>query len=95
MTSIKSISGITGTIGGIVNDNLTPINAIKFAAAYGIQLKQQNIKKKISLIIGRDAKICEDTISTEPIIRIYTESISEDEADELAIKFINEIKKCI
>jgi len=95
MALIKSISGIRGTIGGIVNDNLTPINAIKFAAAYGIWLKQQNIKKILSLIIGRDARISGDTISTEPIIRIYTESISEDGADELAIRYINEIKKCI
>ncbi len=36
MALIKSISGIRGTIGGSVNDNLTPIDAVKFAAAYGI-----------------------------------------------------------
>ncbi len=95
MALIKSISGIRGTIGGIVNDNLTPINAIKFAATFGIWLNQQNIKKILSLIIGGEARISGDTISTEPIIRIYTESISEDRADELAIRFINEIKKCI
>ena len=40
MTLIKSISGIRGTIGGVVNDNLTPIDAVKFAAAYGIWLNQ-------------------------------------------------------
>ena len=35
MTLIKSISGIRGTIEGSTGDNLTPINAVKFAAAYG------------------------------------------------------------
>ena len=41
MTLIKSISGIRGTIGGKVEDNLTPIDAVKFAAAYGTWLKNQ------------------------------------------------------
>ena len=35
MTLIKSISGIRGTIGGTVNNGLTPVDAVKFAAAYG------------------------------------------------------------
>ena len=45
MTLIKSISGIRGTIGGEVEDNLTPIDAVKFAAAYGTWLKQQRNKE--------------------------------------------------
>ncbi len=45
MTLIKSISGIRGTIGGAVEENLTPIDAVKFAAAYGTWLKQQRIKE--------------------------------------------------
>lgn len=36
MPLIKSISAIRGAIGGIVNDNLTPIDAVKFSAAYAI-----------------------------------------------------------
>ena len=44
MTLIKSISGIRGTIGGTIGDNLTPIDAVKFAAAYGTWLK--NDRKK-------------------------------------------------
>jgi phosphomannomutase len=64
MTLIKSISGIRGTIGGSVNDNLTPIDAVKFAAAYGMWLKQQNAKKNLSVIIGRDARISGDMISS-------------------------------
>jgi phosphomannomutase len=39
MTLIKSISGIRGTIGGKVGDNLTPVDAVKFASAYGTWLK--------------------------------------------------------
>ncbi|MBP6759772.1 MAG: phosphoglucosamine mutase, partial [Flavobacterium sp.] len=64
MALIKSISGIRGTIGGSVNDNLTPIDAVKFAAAYGMWLKQQNTKKNLSVIIGRDARISGDMISS-------------------------------
>ena len=41
MTLIKSISGIRGTIGGKVNDGLTPIDTVKFAAAYGTWLKNR------------------------------------------------------
>ena len=40
MSLIKSISGIRGTIGGKVQENLTPIDAVTFAAAYGTWLKQ-------------------------------------------------------
>ena len=46
MTLIKSISGIRGTIGGKTGDNLTPIDAVKFAAAYGTFIKQNNPDKK-------------------------------------------------
>ena len=38
MTIIKSISGIRGTIGGKVNENLTPIDTVKYAASYGTYL---------------------------------------------------------
>lgn len=58
MTLIKSISGIRGTIGGAIGDNLTPIDAVKFAAAYGTFIKKQNQEKeKIKIVIGRDARI--------------------------------------
>ncbi|GGZ86178.1 phosphoglucosamine mutase [Algibacter mikhailovii] len=64
MTLIKSISGIRGTIGGTVNNNLTPIDTVKFGAAYGMWLKQQNQKKDLTVIIGRDARISGDMISS-------------------------------
>ncbi|MFH4964772.1 phosphoglucosamine mutase [Gaetbulibacter sp. M235] len=63
MTLIKSISGIRGTIGGKVDENLTPIDAVKFAAAYGMWLKQQNNKVSLKVVIGRDARISGDMIS--------------------------------
>ncbi|MEP3838500.1 MAG: phosphoglucosamine mutase [Algibacter sp.] len=57
MTLIKSISGIRGTIGGEVNNNLTPLDAVKFAAAYGMWLKEKSSKTKLTVVIGRDARI--------------------------------------
>lgn len=57
MTLIKSISGIRGTIGGNVGDNLTPIDAVKFAAAYGVWVKQQRQKETYKVVVGRDARI--------------------------------------
>ncbi|WP_282787192.1 phosphoglucosamine mutase [Flavobacterium croceum] len=59
MTLIKSISGIRGTIGGEVGTNLTPVDAVKFASAYGTFLKQNNKSKlsKLKVVIGRDARI--------------------------------------
>ena len=64
MTLIKSISGIRGTIGGNTGENLTPVDAVKFAAAYGAFIKKRNPKaKKIKVVIGRDARISGKMIS--------------------------------
>ena len=60
MTLIKSISGIRGTIGGAVGDNLTPVDAVKFASAYGSFLKTRHTSKgneRLKVVIGRDARI--------------------------------------
>ena len=62
MTLIKSISGIRGTIGGQVGGNLTPVDAVKFASAYGTWIKQQAQPSnpttgKVTVVIGRDARI--------------------------------------
>jgi len=64
MTLIKSISGIRGTIGGAVEDNLTPIDAVKFAAAYGTWLKQQRNKDNYRVVVGRDARISGEMIQS-------------------------------
>lgn len=61
MTLIKSISGIRGTIGGSVGENLTPVDAVKFASAYGTFLKsiktENNKEDNLKVVIGRDARI--------------------------------------
>lgn len=62
MTLIKSISGIRGTIGGKVGDNLTPLDAVKFASAYGTWLKNAQDPTilhddKLKVVVGRDARI--------------------------------------
>jgi phosphomannomutase len=63
VTLIKSISGIRGTIGGKVGEGLSPLDIVKFAAAYGTWLQQENNAKKLSLVIGRDARISGPIVS--------------------------------
>ena len=57
MTLIKSISGIRGTIGGKSGEALTPIDAVKFAAAYASWIKKRNEGQKVTVVIGRDARL--------------------------------------
>lgn len=57
MSLIKSISGIRGTIGGKVDDNLTPVDVVKFTAAFGTWLQRNKNRKDLTLVIGRDARI--------------------------------------
>lgn len=61
MSLIKSISGIRGTIGGRAGDGLTPIDIVKFAAAYGAWVLEQTNNPKV--IIGRDARISGEMVS--------------------------------
>ena len=56
MSLIKSISGFRGTIGGKPNENLTPIDIVKFASAYGSWLKSKGPGRK-KVIVGRDGRI--------------------------------------
>ncbi len=64
MALIKSISGIRGTIGGKVNDNLTPLDVVKFASAFGTWLQNNKNKKDLTLVIGRDARISGSMVSS-------------------------------
>lgn len=57
MSLIKSISGIRGTIGGKVNENLTPLDVVKFTSAFGTWLQNNKNKKNLTLVVGRDARI--------------------------------------
>ncbi len=61
MTLIKSISGIRGTIGGKPGEGLTPLDIVKFSAAYGTWAMKQTGKNKI--VIGRDARISGDMVN--------------------------------
>lgn len=61
MALIKSISGIRGTIGGRAGEALTPVDVVKFAAAYGtwvLQTTQNN-----TIVVGRDARISGDMVN--------------------------------
>jgi len=65
VTLIKSISGIRGTIGGPAGDGLTPVDIVKYTAAYGTWLKKNSGKgKKLKVVIGRDARISGEMVNS-------------------------------
>lgn len=57
MTLIKSISGIRGTIGGKPGENLSPLDIVKFTAAFVYFHQQQKHKQRIKVVVGRDARL--------------------------------------
>jgi phosphomannomutase len=57
MTLIKSVSGIRGTIGGKPGDNLTPLELLKYTASYIWMIRQKTGKKKLKIVVGRDARL--------------------------------------
>ncbi len=57
MTLIKSISGIRGTIGGQTGENLTPMDAVKFAAGYGAWLKNNTVIVLLLLAVMLDLQV--------------------------------------
>lgn len=63
MTLIKSISGIRGTIGGKIGDNLTPLDVVKFTSAFAQWIKNTTKKEKITIVIGRDARLSGEMVS--------------------------------
>ena len=92
MTLIKSISGIRGTIGGKTNDNLTPLDVVKFSAAYGTWLMQQS--NNHTVIIGRDARISGEMISSLVVntllglgLDVIDLGLSTTPTVEMAVKF--------
>ncbi len=64
MTLIKSISGIRGTIGGKPGEGLSPLDVVKFSAAYATWAKQNTGKNKITVVVGRDARISGEMVSS-------------------------------
>lgn len=72
MALIKSISGIRGTIGGRPGDGLSPVDVVKFTAAYGTWLKRRaGEKKRVKVVVGRDARI-----SGEMVNRLVTATLN-------------------
>ena len=63
MSLIKSISGIRGTIGGKAGENLTPIDIVQFTTAFVMFLRRNDRQKKLTLIVGRDARISGDKVN--------------------------------
>lgn len=62
MTLIKSISGIRGTIGGEAGENLTPLDIVKFSAAYATFIKESSQSNRPRIVVGRDARISGDMV---------------------------------
>jgi len=94
MALIKSISGIRGTIGGKTSDNLTPVDIVKFAAAYGSWLLQQSTNKKV--VIGRDGRMSGEMVSSLVVntliglgLDVVDLGLSTTPTVEMAVKFEN------
>ena len=92
MALIKSISGIRGTIGGKTNENLTPLDVVKFTAAYGTWLASQSKNNKI--VLGRDGRISGEMVSnlvTSTLIslgfNVIDLGLSTTPTVEMAVKF--------
>ncbi|NLZ95132.1 MAG: phosphoglucosamine mutase [Bacteroidales bacterium] len=62
MSLIKSISGIRGTIGGRVGEAFTPVDTVKFVAAYATYIKKTTHNGSPKIVLGRDARISGDMI---------------------------------
>ena len=62
MTLIKSISGIRGTIGGKPGDNLTPLDAVRFASAYASWMRERYPGRRLKVVLGRDARLSGEMI---------------------------------
>ncbi|MFA5418310.1 MAG: phosphoglucosamine mutase [Bacteroidales bacterium] len=92
MTLIKSISGIRGTIGGSPGDNLTPIDVVKFTAAFATTIYEVTPHKKLTFVVGRDARISgkmvEDLVCTTLIgmgINVINTGLSTTPTVEMAV----------
>jgi len=64
MSLIKSISGIRGIIGGRPGENLTPVDVVKFTAAYAMFLKKNIKNSKLKVVVGRDARVSGDMLNS-------------------------------
>ncbi len=63
MTLIKSISGIRGTIGGKSGEGLSPLDIVKFTAAFGTWITKRSDNKRIKMVVGRDARVSGEMVN--------------------------------
>lgn len=96
MSLIKSISGFRGTIGGKAGDNLTPLDTVKFAAAYGTWVKQKKGSGKAKIVVGRDGRISGAIVSdlvNSTLLSLGIDVINLDYSTtptvEMAVVFLN------
>jgi phosphomannomutase len=76
MALIKSISGIRGTIGGKSEESLSPVDIVKFAAAFGTWVQRRNNKEKLKVIVGRDARKSGSMVNSLVITSLRTLGIN-------------------
>ncbi|MCD4679427.1 MAG: phosphoglucosamine mutase [Bacteroidales bacterium] len=79
MTLIKSISGIRGTIGGKPGDGLSPVDVIKYTAAFMMMLKEKVKSGKQKIVVGRDARISGEMINS--LVTSTIQSMGKDVID--------------
>lgn len=92
MALIKSISGIRGTIGGKPEQGLSPVDVVKFTAAYGTWLLQQHSTAKV--VVGRDGRMSGEMVQSLVIatlnslgINVINVGLSTTPTVEMAVKF--------
>jgi len=62
MSLIKSISGIRGTIGGRPGEGLSPLDIVRFTAAYALWAGKASTKNSRRIVVGRDARMSGDMV---------------------------------
>jgi phosphoglucosamine mutase len=75
MTLIKSISGIRGTIGGKPGESLSPVDIVKFSAAYGTWIRKGKAGK-VNIVVGRDARASGPMVSSLVIMTLRSMGIN-------------------
>ncbi|HNY03263.1 MAG TPA: phosphoglucosamine mutase [Bacteroidales bacterium] len=63
MALIKSISGIRGTIGGVPGEGLTPLDLVRFTAAFSAFIRRRHPEGKLRIVVGRDARVSGDMVN--------------------------------
>jgi phosphomannomutase len=76
MALVKSISGIRGTIGGRPGESLSPLDIVKFAAAYGTWVRYESRNSKLRVVVGRDARRSGPVVSSMIINTLRSLGIS-------------------